>query len=158
MSHIPLCHVTHKHIPWHGATSHVTYKAVMSGGVPIPGALANTERVWIVSGCLALLIRLPFSLSIPHFVAETIGALIAQVAPPSTEKKVLSSFRTRTHGVCMQDYERAKWNIICLAVAGTFDAILDFWNYFLFMYASCPQFGSSLSWTFSKSRPNRFTE
>lgn len=37
--------------------------------------IAGRQRFYLYAGCLVLLIRLPFSLSIPHFVSETIGAL-----------------------------------------------------------------------------------
>eukprot|EP00494_Astrolonche_serrata_P033902 UN34171 len=59
-------------------------------------------------GCLALVIRLPFSLSIAHFVAEVISCLI--------EKK----------------YSTALYNILYLTIAGTIDSILDFWCVYLF--------------------------
>eukprot|EP00659_Diplonema_papillatum_P016577 gene16577-25424_t len=73
--------------------------------------LARPERRIIAAGCLALVIRLPFSLSIPHFVSECIGCLIAR------------------------DESGAIRNIILLMIAGTVDAILDFWNFFLFGFS-----------------------
>eukprot|EP00940_MAST-03C_sp_MAST-3C-sp2_P002706 g2706.t1 len=66
----------------------------------------HSRMLWI--SCCVLLVRLPLSLSIPHWVAETIGAL--------------------SDG----DYERANWNVGYLVACGTGDAILDFWVYFLF--------------------------
>ena len=35
---------------------------------------------WLILGCMALALRLPFSLAMPHFVAQVIGALVAQDA------------------------------------------------------------------------------
>lgn len=70
--------------------------------------LTNPHRRLLYISCLVLLIRLPLSLSIPHFVAETIGAL--------------------GHG----RYDDAQWNILYLVACGTGDAILDFWVYYLF--------------------------
>lgn len=37
--------------------------------------IARPHRHWLYWGCTALLVRLPMSLSVPHFVAESIGAL-----------------------------------------------------------------------------------
>ena len=56
-------------------------------------------------------VRLPFSLAVPHFVSETIGALISA------------------------DTNAAWFNIVCLALVGTIDACGDFWNFFLFGFA-----------------------
>jgi hypothetical protein len=39
--------------------------------------LASSEKLVLIAGCVALLIRLPFSLAVPHFVSECIGAVIA---------------------------------------------------------------------------------
>ena len=58
--------------------------------------------------CAVLLVRLPLSLSIPHWVAETIGDLSAS------------------------EYSNANWNILYLFLCGTGDAVLDFWVYYLF--------------------------
>eukprot|EP01060_Flectonema_neradi_P024485 TRINITY_DN3337_c3_g1_i1.p1 TRINITY_DN3337_c3_g1~~TRINITY_DN3337_c3_g1_i1.p1 ORF type:complete len:789 (+),score=129.28 TRINITY_DN3337_c3_g1_i1:25-2391(+) len=74
-------------------------------------ALAKPEYRIILAGCIALCIRLPFSLSIPHFVSECIGALINK------------------------DQDEAIRNVVMLLIAGTVDAMLDFWNFFLFGYA-----------------------
>ena len=71
-------------------------------------SLAIPHRAYLYLGCIALLIRLPFSLSIPHFVSECLGALSR------------SEFDTAYH------------NIILLFVAGTIDACLDFWCVYLF--------------------------
>ena len=70
--------------------------------------LARPHRYWLYAACLVLVIRLPFSLSIPHFVAETIGGLIDA------------------------DFKAARWNVVYLAAAGTCDAFLDFWTFYLF--------------------------
>jgi ATP-binding cassette subfamily B (MDR/TAP) protein 9 len=80
---------------------------------PDPGwsrllALAGTQRSMLVAGCVALLVRLPFSLAVPHFVSECLGAVISG------------------------DHRQAWWSITALAIAGTIDAILDFFNFYLF--------------------------
>ena len=69
-------------------------------------ALAKPEVIYLYIGCITLLIRLPFSLSIPHFVSTTLGAL--------------------SHA----EYDRARREIIWLFVLGTIDALLDFWCIF----------------------------
>ena len=74
-------------------------------------SLAKPEYKIIIAGCVALCIRLPFSLSIPHFVSECIGALIKN------------------------DQDEAVRNVVLLLIAGTVDAMLDFWNFFLFGFA-----------------------
>lgn len=73
--------------------------------------LAGKESLYLWLGVVVLLIRLPFSLSIPHFVSTTIGSLIDE------------------------DYDGAKRNVLLLFLSGTVDAILDFWVLFLFGYA-----------------------
>ena len=70
--------------------------------------IARPHRGWLYTGCTVLLVRLPCSLSIPHWVAETIGALSAS------------------------DYTRANWCVIYLMVLGSADALLDFWCVYLF--------------------------
>ena len=74
-------------------------------------ALARPESRLLAAGCIALLIRLPFSLAVPHFVAESIGCLTND------------------------DYSGARFNVLLLMGAGTVDAVLDFWNFYLFGYA-----------------------
>ena len=70
--------------------------------------LAGPHTFYLYVGCIVLLIRLPFSLSIPHFVSETQGAL------------------------ARANYTEAKRNICLLFALGTVDAALDFWCVFLF--------------------------
>lgn len=70
--------------------------------------LAGPHTFYLYAGCIVLLIRLPFSLSIPHFVSETLGAL------------------------ARSNFEEAKMNIFLLFALGTVDAALDFWCVFLF--------------------------
>eukprot|EP01065_Artemidia_motanka_P022054 TRINITY_DN26272_c0_g1_i1.p1 TRINITY_DN26272_c0_g1~~TRINITY_DN26272_c0_g1_i1.p1 ORF type:complete len:815 (+),score=259.33 TRINITY_DN26272_c0_g1_i1:44-2488(+) len=90
---------------------------------------ARPEQRWITLGCVCLVFRLPFSLSIPHFISETIGALSDR------------------------DLDGARLQIALLLIAGTMDAVLDFWNFFLFGYAQqrlirrlrCGLFGHLLS-------------
>ena len=70
--------------------------------------LAGPHTYYLYAGCIVLLVRLPFSLSIPHFISETLGAL------------------------ARSNYDEAKTNIFLLVVLGTVDAALDFWCVFLF--------------------------
>jgi ATP-binding cassette subfamily B (MDR/TAP) protein 9 len=73
--------------------------------------LAATQKKLLFVGCVALLIRLPFSLAVPHFVSEVLGAIYSG------------------------DKDQAWLNVFYLLVAGTVDSLLDFWNYFLFGFA-----------------------
>jgi len=59
-------------------------------------------------GCLLLAIRLPFSLSSAHFVSEAIRGLINR------------------------EYSHSLFNILALFIAGTIDAMGDFWCVYLF--------------------------
>ena len=70
--------------------------------------LACPHRAWLIAGCVALMIRLPFSLAVPHFVTETVAALQEQ------------------------QWDAAGWNTLLLGLAGTVDALLDFWCVYLF--------------------------
>lgn len=78
------------------------------GGISRLFKLAKNQKHCLILGCIVLLIRLPFSLSIPHFVATTIFALTKE------------------------DYDRTKENIILLIICGSIDALLDFWCVYLF--------------------------
>ena len=69
-------------------------------------AVAAPQVVYLYIGCITLLIRLPFSLSIPHFVSTTLGALADG------------------------EFDRARREIVWLFVLGTIDAFLDFWCIF----------------------------
>ena len=71
---------------------------------------ARPEASWLLAGCLILMIRLPFSLSLPHFVSESISALI------------------------LKDFAGARSNVTYFCCAGVVDAALDFWCVFLFGY------------------------
>ena len=75
-------------------------------------ALAAPQVVYLYIGCITLLIRLPFSLSIPHFVSTTLGSL--------------------SRG----EYDRARREVLWLFILGTIDACLDFWCIFWFGYAN----------------------
>lgn len=75
-------------------------------------AIAKPEVIYLYIGCITLLIRLPFSLAIPHFVSTTLGAL--------------------SHA----EYDRARREIIWLFILGTIDALLDFWCIFWFQFAN----------------------
>jgi ABC-type multidrug transport system fused ATPase/permease subunit len=74
--------------------------------------LAAPEVLYLWTGCIVLLIRLPFSLAIPHFVSTTLSA------------------------VAHAQFARAKQEIFRLFLLGTVDALLDFWCVFLFGYAN----------------------
>ena len=67
---------------------------------------ARGEALWLFAGCAVLMVRLPFSLALPHFVSETISALI------------------------LKDFAAAKTSISCFVAAGIVDALLDFWCVF----------------------------
>lgn len=70
--------------------------------------LAGNQSIYLWIGIIVLVIRLPFSLAIPHFVSTTIGDLINE------------------------DYAGAKREILLLFLLGTVDAVLDFWCVYLF--------------------------
>jgi len=70
--------------------------------------LAGSESQYLWAGVAVLLVRLPFSLAIPHFVSTTIANLINE------------------------DFDGAKREVLLLFVLGTVDSILDFWCVFLF--------------------------
>jgi ABC-type multidrug transport system fused ATPase/permease subunit len=74
--------------------------------------LAKTQVFYLYVGCAVLLVRLPFSLSIPHFVSTTLGA------------------------VSRGDFAGARSEILLLVIFGSIDAALDFWCVFLFGYAN----------------------
>jgi ABC-type multidrug transport system fused ATPase/permease subunit len=74
--------------------------------------LARPQVLYLYAGCAVLLLRLPFSLSIPHFVSTTISA------------------------VQDRDFDAAVHEIVYLVVAGSIDAALDFWCVFLFGLAN----------------------
>jgi hypothetical protein len=70
--------------------------------------LAGSESRYLWAGIVVLLVRLPFSLSIPHFVSTNITNLMNK------------------------DFDGAKLEILLLFLLGTVDSILDFWCVFLF--------------------------
>ena len=70
--------------------------------------LVGRQAFYLYIGCLVLVIRLPFSLSIPHFVSASLGAL------------------------GKADFHSARQNILLLLAMGTIDAVLDFWCVVLF--------------------------
>jgi ABC-type multidrug transport system fused ATPase/permease subunit len=74
--------------------------------------LAKPEVFYLYVGCATLLVRLPFSLSIPHFVSTTLGC------------------------VARGDFDGARREILLLFILGSIDACLDFWCIFLFGYAN----------------------
>lgn len=81
--------------------------------------LTKGHRSWLYAGCAALLFRLPFSISMAHWVSASIGC------------------------VNDGDYEGARWNVntsplspwcsyiptqvMALFCAGTVDSVMDFW-------------------------------
>ena len=74
--------------------------------------LAKPEVFYLYVGCATLLVRLPFSLSIPHFVSTTLGC------------------------VARGDFDGARREILLLFILGSIDAFFDFWCIFLFGYAN----------------------
>ena len=74
--------------------------------------LASSQVLYLYLGCIVLLIRLPFSLAIPHFVSTTLAAL--------------------GRGA----FHEARQEMLSLFVLGSIDAALDFWCIFLFGYAN----------------------
>lgn len=72
---------------------------------------ANGHWRRLLVGIAVLLFRLPFSLAVPHYVSEGIGSLIEK------------------------NYERFEYACISLFVAGTLDAVLDFWCVYIFATA-----------------------
>jgi len=64
--------------------------------------LAKTQRSYIYIGCFVLIVRLPFSLSIPNFVSASLAAL------------------------GREDYDLAQQNIILLLLYGSIDSVLNF--------------------------------
>ncbi|KAG7364778.1 efflux ABC transporter permease/ATP-binding protein [Nitzschia inconspicua] len=75
-------------------------------------SLAAPQVIYLYIGCMTLLIRLPFSLAIPHFVSTTLGAL--------------------SRG----EFNQARQEVLRLFILGTVDACLDFWCIFWFGYAN----------------------
>jgi ATP-binding cassette subfamily B (MDR/TAP) protein 9 len=73
--------------------------------------LAKPDSRWILFGILSLLVRLPFSVSMPHFVAMTIGAVV-----DGNQQKFMK-------------------NVQYFLYAGVINGLLDFWNVFLFSFA-----------------------
>lgn len=74
--------------------------------------LAAPQVLYLYAGCLVLLVRLPFSLAMPHFVSTTLAAVAAA------------------------DFATARREIELLLLSGSMDAMLDFWAFFLFGYAN----------------------
>ena len=87
--------------------------------------LALPESTWLVSGCIVLLIRLPFSLAQPHFVATTIEALAG--IEHSIAEHTASAGGWSTPAVL-----QVRHAITCLFIVGCVDAALDFGCVFLF--------------------------
>jgi ABC-type multidrug transport system fused ATPase/permease subunit len=74
--------------------------------------LAASQVLYLYAGCAVLVCRLPFSLAMPHFVSTTLAAVAAA------------------------DFVAARREIQILFLAGSIDALLDFWAFFLFGYAN----------------------
>merc|ERR1711976_915884 len=81
--------------------------------------LAWEFRGWVSAGCLALFFRLPFSIAIPHFVSEGIGGAI-------DHQSIDPAVRARAS-------ERVYHGVSLILVCGIIDAILDFFNFQLFV-------------------------
>jgi hypothetical protein len=74
--------------------------------------MAASQVMYLYLGCAVLLVRLPFSLAIPHFVSTTLSA------------------------VARSDFEVAHQAILALVICGSIDALLDFFCIFFFGYAN----------------------
>jgi hypothetical protein len=74
--------------------------------------MAASQVVYLYLGCAVLLVRLPFSLAIPHFVSTTLSA------------------------VARSDFDVAHEAILALVICGSIDALLDFFCIFFFGYAN----------------------
>ena len=72
--------------------------------------LAWPHAIWLLYGCIALALRLPFSLAMPHFVSQVIGSLVAQ------------------------DADGARSATLLFFLCGIADSIGDFFCAFLFSY------------------------
>ena len=73
--------------------------------------VVKQEALWLFAGCAVLLVRMPFSISIPYFQAQILAKLAGHAEP------------------------REVWKTITyLGVAGSIDAVLDFWCVYLFSY------------------------
>eukprot|EP00934_Nitzschia_sp_Nitz4_P005594 Nitzschia sp. Nitz4//scaffold331_size19140//10591//13853//NITZ4_008734-RA/size19140-processed-gene-0.38-mRNA-1//-1//CDS//3329548182//5584//frame0 len=87
--------------------------------------LVAPEVSFLYIGCITLLIRLPFSLAIPHFVSTTLGSLAAD-SPEQGFWVFLDP----------SSLHKARREIMWIFVLGTVDACLDFWCIFWFGYAN----------------------
>ena len=74
--------------------------------------LARSQSFCLITGCIALLVRLPFSLAIPHLISVTLGAL------------------------SKSDYVASRTAILQLIVCALIDGIFDFVCVFLYGYAN----------------------
>mmetsp|Transcript_735 Transcript_735/g.2773 ORF Transcript_735/g.2773 Transcript_735/m.2773 type:complete len:788 (-) Transcript_735:1134-3497(-) len=72
--------------------------------------LAKDDAGWLVVGCLVLLIRMPFSVSLPYFSSAIISDAISR------------------------DASRMHLMLVLFVAAGTIDAVLDFGCVFFFSY------------------------
>jgi ABC-type multidrug transport system fused ATPase/permease subunit len=74
---------------------------------------AKGHWVRLIIGLIALIIRLPFSIAVPHYISEGIGSLISR------------------------DSDQLRSSCIALFFVGTMDALLDFWCVYIF--ATCKE-------------------
>eukprot|EP00928_Gymnodinium_smaydae_P030963 TRINITY_DN22880_c0_g1_i1.p1 TRINITY_DN22880_c0_g1~~TRINITY_DN22880_c0_g1_i1.p1 ORF type:complete len:790 (+),score=89.70 TRINITY_DN22880_c0_g1_i1:89-2458(+) len=82
-------------------------------------SLALEFKGWVAAGCLALFFRLPFSIAIPHFVSDGIGGAI--------------DHQSKDPVVRSNAAERVYTAVLLILVCGTIDAVLDFFNFHLFV-------------------------
>jgi len=86
-------------------------------GTPTPPSFsrllryARPEAFWISAGLLVLLLRLPFSLAMPHYISVALGCVLAHDAAGATRA------------------------IELFFISGALNAVLDFGNWFLFVAA-----------------------
>jgi len=91
--------------------------------------LANEHQGWVVAGCLALFVRLPFSLAIPHFVSEGIGGCIDYKTAGCLDDQPVAD----PDGRCSAAGRRVYFAVVFLLISGSVDAVLDFFNFHLFV-------------------------
>ena len=82
----------------------------------------HSHTTILLTSCVVLIIRLPFSLAIPHLVAQTIYSAITQSNQSLQLISHDSSSGTRS----------AEFYIILIIICGSIDSILDFFTVYLF--------------------------
>lgn len=101
--------------------------------------LAAPQVFYLYVGCAVLLVRLPFSLAIPHFVSTALGA-VSRGDFAGARVEVLLLFILGVSTICRRrsaSYsDGVVSHLLCSLPTQTIDAALDFWCVFLFGYAN----------------------